>query len=125
MSNFALPVDGVIAINRQMTGSRHAILDLGKLENALAAPLAGFGGYYKHQTVLQRGAALLEGLARAHAFQDGNKRTAWTACNTYLSLWGSPLREVPPKIATDFVVDVVVYRHDNATISAWLVEQLA
>ncbi len=78
-----------------------------------------------YPTILQRGAALLSGLAAAHAFVDANKRTAWLSCNVYLNAYESRLQEVPENKAADFVEAVVVCHYQVDFIAAWLADHLA
>lgn len=78
-----------------------------------------------YPTVLQRGAALLRGLAAAHAFVDANKRTAWISCNVYLNYFRSPLQKISDDEATEFVVSVVVDHIAVDEIAAWLAQRLS
>ncbi|WP_084485482.1 type II toxin-antitoxin system death-on-curing family toxin [Nocardia beijingensis] len=125
MTPFALPVDGVIATNRRLTGTSYNVIDRGKLESALARPLATGFGQPLYPTALQRGAALLGGLAAAHAFIDANKRTAWLSCNIYLNAFNSRLQEIPENEAADFVEALVVCHFGVDDIAAWLAVHLA
>jgi death on curing protein len=42
--------------------------------------------YSEHPTLTKMAAAYAFGLAKNHAFADGNKRTAWIVCATFLPL---------------------------------------
>ena len=55
---------------RQSSG-RSGILDLGRIEAAIARPYDGY-----HRYIHQKAAALLDAVAANHGFADGNKRTA-------------------------------------------------
>lgn len=109
MSNkYCLNPDEVIRVNaselRCPVGGN--LLDRGKLESALATPMAAFGGVIFYPTPIERASVLLHGLCKAHAFTDGNKRTAWLATVTYLDLTGFKLQQVDPAEVTEFVVSV-------------------
>ncbi|MGH6795066.1 MAG: type II toxin-antitoxin system death-on-curing family toxin [Methylocella sp.] len=80
-----LSVEAVIEHNRlelAQTGERHLIRDLGLLENALARPRNFFG--YGEEDIVVLAVALLAGIARAHAFEQGNKRTAFAAMRLFI-----------------------------------------
>ncbi|MGW0248347.1 Fic family protein [Nocardia goodfellowii] len=125
MNPFALPIDGVIATNRRLRDTVHVVLDRGKLEAALARPMASWDGQLLFPTVVQRAAALLDALAMAHAFLDGNKRTAWLSCNIYLNAFESRLCQIPADEAADFVEAMVIHHFDNDVIAVWLTDRLA
>lgn len=82
------------------------VLDRGKLEGALAAPLQTFECNYLYPSPIERAAALLAGVCKAHAFIDGNKRTAWLSTVSYLDETEFTLKQVNPFVAADFVVEV-------------------
>jgi len=69
-------------------GGPSGVRDRGLFESALARPrqLAAYGGGDVDAPVLA--AAYAYGLARNHAFVDGNKRTAYVVCRTFLVLNG-------------------------------------
>ena len=52
-------------------GGRPGILDLGRIEAAVARPYSGY-----HRSLASKAAALFEAIATNHGFVDGNKRTA-------------------------------------------------
>ena len=80
-----LPIEVVIEHNRlevEETGERHLLRDVGLLESALARPrnFHGFG----QDDIVTLAVAPLNGVARAHAFAQGNKRTAFAAMRLFL-----------------------------------------
>jgi death-on-curing protein len=125
VTEFAIPIDEVIDVNRKLTGEHHSLLDRGKLEGALARPLHTWGGQLLFQTVMERGAALLHGIACAHAFRDGNKRTAWLTCNLYLNTFRSPLGHLEPLEVADYVEAMVKDRYEVEYVAVWLADRLA
>ncbi len=84
-----LPVEVVIEHNRlelAETGESHFVRDLALLESALARPRNFFG--YGEEDVIVLAAALMAGIAQAHAFEQGNKRTAFAAMRLFLGANG-------------------------------------
>jgi len=63
-------------------GGSDGIRDLGALQSALARPVNL--AEYEVPDAAQLAAAYLCGIAKAHAFIDGNKRTAWVIAKLFL-----------------------------------------
>lgn len=65
----------------------------------------------------RRAAALLNRIADAHVYEDGNKRTAWTVAETYLNEAG---HEAVP--ADEHAARVLLNRgrFDEAELATWL-----
>lgn len=68
--------------------------DEGALCSAIAAPFQSVFGAPRYESVYDRAAALMAHIAKAHAFRDGNKRTALKLSLVYLTMRG--IRVVPP-----------------------------
>jgi death on curing protein len=68
-------------------GGSAGIRDQGLLESALMRPQNVFL-YSPGATLYDLAASYAIGLAKNHAFVDGNKRTAWLACALFLELNG-------------------------------------
>ena len=82
-----LSVDLVLAIHEEQLrqfGGPPGLRDEGLLESALARPLNKYG--YGIDDLAALAAAYGFGLARNHAFVDGNKRIAFLAMITFLGL---------------------------------------
>ena len=82
----------VVEINRAavaMTGERHFLRDLGLLDSALARPRNAFA--YGEEGIVALAVRLLAGLAQAHAFEQGNKRTSFVAMTQFLMVNGYDL----------------------------------
>lgn len=120
---FCVPVEAAILINRSLPNTVHAVTNRGQLESALARPMHAFGSQMVYPTLMERAAALLHGVATAHAFFDGNKRTAWLCTSTYLEREGSALQSIPDAEVADFVVDVVLGNIVHADVSLWLLDR--
>jgi death-on-curing protein len=87
-----LPIEVVIEHNRlevEETGERHFVRDLGLLESAMARPRNAFA--YGEDDIVVLAVTLMAGIARAHPFEQGNKRTAVEALWHFLRLNGYDL----------------------------------
>ncbi|KQW31348.1 hypothetical protein ASE36_03565 [Rhizobium sp. Root274] len=94
-----IETDQVVALNRSiLTGSteRHLLRDRGSLESAVARP-RNFFAYTGDASVAMLVAELIYGLGRAHAFEQGNKRTAWAAGRMLAHLNGFVIAVAPDK----------------------------
>ncbi len=63
-----------------------ALIDRGKLEAAILAPIGTFGGADLYPTIAEKVAQLGYGVCQAHAYQDGNKRLAWLCMCTAMQI---------------------------------------
>ncbi|MCX5111660.1 type II toxin-antitoxin system death-on-curing family toxin [Streptomyces sp. NBC_00378] len=68
------------------------VRDAGLLESAAHRPSAAMFGEEAYPDLIDKAAALLQSLAINHPFFDGNKRTAWLSCVTFLAMNGVDLR---------------------------------
>jgi death-on-curing protein len=75
-----LPIAAVIDYNRleaEASGEPHFLRDRGLLESALARPRNFFN--FGEEDIVVLAGVLMIGIARAHAFEQANKRTAFEA----------------------------------------------
>lgn len=119
---FCLPPEAVIETNRSFEKDRHVLLDRGKLEAALARPAAEYGGVAAFPTMHGRAAALLHGLATAHAFGNANKRTAWISCNIFLGAFGVQIRQMSKYEAGGFVEAMILRYYTVEEATMWLLD---
>lgn len=117
-----LDIEAVIQFNQRYNGE-YCLLDRGKLEAALARPLQVVFGKVLYPTPVERAAALMEGVASAHAFVDANKRTALWASMTYLGIQGLNV-EAGQKELAQLVIDLVEHRQDCTSAALWINEHL-
>ncbi|MGW0940328.1 type II toxin-antitoxin system death-on-curing family toxin [Streptomyces sp. NPDC002666] len=68
------------------------VRDAGLLESATHRPSAAMFGEEAYPDVVDKAAALLQSLAINHPLFDGNRRTAWLSCMTFLAMNGVDLR---------------------------------
>jgi len=81
-----LPLEQVLEINREavtITGETYLLRDQGLLESALAKPLNHYH-YNGVDDIVVLAVVLLMGIAQNHCFEQGNKRTAFTAAVVFL-----------------------------------------
>ena len=86
-----ISVELAMAIHRRQLaehGGADGVRDPGLLESALGRPRHLFGYTDPTPDIPQLAAAYAYGIAKNHAFIDGNKRTAAVVCETFLDLNG-------------------------------------
>jgi death on curing protein len=84
-----LSIEAVVEINRAVvaiTGEPHLLRDRGLLEGALARPRNFFG--FGEEDIAVLAVSLMAGIARAHAFAQGSKRTCFVAMVQFLKVNG-------------------------------------
>ena len=89
-----ISIDLALAIHkRQLSehGGADGVRDQGLLESALGRPRNSFAYTDPTLTIPELAASYAFGIARNHAFLDGNKRTAAVVCETFLNLNGFEL----------------------------------
>ena len=98
-------------------GGLPGLRDEGLLESALARPLnlAAYG----EPDVAELAASYGVGLAKNHAFVDGNKRVAFLAVGLFLGLNGQRLVATQAE-ATLAMLDVAAGTLDEASFAQWL-----
>ncbi|MFE3471759.1 type II toxin-antitoxin system death-on-curing family toxin [Streptomyces sp. B27] len=92
------------------------VRDAGLLESAAHRPSAAMFGEEAYPDLIDKAAALLQSLAvNHHPLFDGNKRTAWLSCVTFLAMNGVDLR---PDIdaAERLVIDVATGETDEIKV---------
>ncbi|KPQ18062.1 MAG: toxin-antitoxin system doc family antidote component [Rhodobacteraceae bacterium HLUCCO18] len=118
-----VPLRAVLTFHdRQITrhGGAPGLRDIGLLEAACARPAnrAAYGETDLH--VL--GAAYAFGISKAHAFIDGNKRTAFVTTLTFLRLNGLQMRPDPLE-GVRMMEDLAAGDVEEATFADWLTGQ--
>jgi death on curing protein len=106
-----LPIETVINYNRleaEATGEPHFLRDRGLLESALARPRNFFG--FGEEDVVVLAVVLMAGIARAHAFEQANKRTAFEAMWHFLRQNGYDLAIDDTARWADEVIALVEHR---------------
>jgi death-on-curing protein len=126
---YYLSLADVLALHEMVmarTGDTPAPLrDEGLLESAVMRPR--MASHYEQADVLRQCALLTIGISQAQAFLDGNKRTAFAACDVFLRLNGLAFEGDPLAMARQ--LEGVAERSgqlEEATrqFEAWLREQI-
>ena len=81
---------GIHAVLLRKYGGAEGIRDMGALESAVFRPQSGY-----YADLVQEACALLESLLINHPFVDGNKRTAFAACDIFLRIKGARINATP------------------------------
>ncbi len=116
--NFAyLTAQQVIEINEAVTESRGLLRDLNGLEGAIVRPRTV--AYYEQADLATQTSVLIEGIAMAHPFIDGNKRTAMVAGIDFLLVNGYTLKaqtanDIGPRI------ERLVVERNTTEFTSWL-----
>ncbi|MFF7437199.1 type II toxin-antitoxin system death-on-curing family toxin [Streptomyces sp. NPDC008122] len=93
MSCVYLSAEDVLVVAEHAVDDQDVVVrDAGLLESAVHRPSAAMFGEEAYPDLLGKAAALLQSLAVNHPFLDGNKRTAWLSCVTFLAMNGVQLR---------------------------------
>jgi death-on-curing protein len=93
-----VPVEAVIAFNRETvdaSGEPHELRDAKALQGAVAHPW-NVWVYFMDRDIAVLAARLYTSLANAHAFAEGNKRTAFRAAVTFIEANGYVF-DMPPQ----------------------------
>ena len=101
-------------------GGAPGVRDIGLLEGALDRP-KNLVAYKPAATVEQLAALYGVGVAKAHAFVDGNKRIAFAIMVSFLRAHGRSL-DVSEAEATDTMMDVAASSIDEHKLEQWLLE---
>ena len=106
-----ITADELIAINTRQVPNAF-VRDRGLIEGAAAAPINAFA-YAGIRDLLVLAVRLLHAVAMAHAFEDGNKRTAFFGAAAFLELNGGVLAVADTEETAEWVVAMVERRIDQ------------
>ncbi|MFE6780038.1 type II toxin-antitoxin system death-on-curing family toxin [Streptomyces sp. NPDC057702] len=118
MTYVYLTAEDVLAIAEIACAEMEIVVrDAGLLESAVHRPAAAMFGQEAYPDLVDKAAALLQSLAINHPLFDGNKRTAWISCVSFLAMNGVQLR---PDIdaAERLVIDVATGAVDEIKVIA-------
>lgn len=99
-------------------GGQLGLRDPGLLESALARPRHVWS-YDTHADLAKLAAEYGFGLAKNHAFLDGNKRVAFVATNVFLILNGFEIEAAEPAVV-DTMLRVADGRMSREKFAAWI-----
>jgi death on curing protein len=114
-------VEALHAAQVREHGGQLGLRDDGRLESALSRPLHVWS--YDDADIVTLAAEYGFGLAKNHAFLDGNKRIAFVATNVFLLLNGFEI-EAPETEAVDIMVGVADGSVDRAEFAIWIRSRL-
>ena len=100
-------------------GGSHGVRDEGMLESALARPRNRFAYEGDSIDIAALAASYGFGLAKNHAYIDGNKRIAFIAMFAFLRLNGWRIRAPEPEVVT-LMIAVADGSVDENALAAWL-----
>jgi death-on-curing protein len=100
-------------------GGAPGVRDFGLLEGALDRP-KNLWGYKPAATLEELGALYGVGVAKAHAFVDGNKRIAFAVMLAFLKAHGQML-DATEADATETMLQVASSSINDVGLAAWLV----
>jgi death on curing protein len=117
-----LQAEDILAIHDETIEKEGGLLgvrDMGLLFSVAERPKMAMMGQEFFPDVFSKAAAILEGIATYHVFSDGNKRTAFLSCATFLGLNGQDL-VVSQKAGLQFMLAVAQKRKSLPEIAQWL-----
>jgi death-on-curing protein len=117
-----ISVELAVAIHRRQLaehGGADGVRDLGLLESALGRPRHLFAYTDPTPDVPSLAASYAFGVARNHAFIDGNKRTAYVVCRTFLLLNGFDMSASKEDRYRTFL-DLAAGAISEEELAAWL-----
>ena len=97
------------------------IRDQGLLEGAVMRPQ--MAAHYEEADLVEQAALLIEAVARAHAFIDGNKRTALAVGVAFLHINGMYIECAPTEFGQQ-ILGVVERTHTLVAFTAWMRERM-
>ncbi|MGH2587770.1 MAG: type II toxin-antitoxin system death-on-curing family toxin [Dehalococcoidia bacterium] len=113
MATRYLSMMDVLALHAEMMEGmgehRSPLRDEGLLESAVFRPQ--MAGFYEEADIIRQAALLAAGLSQNQPFVDGNKRTAYIACVTFLRINGQPFTGEPIDLARE--IEAIAMRGDS------------
>ena len=97
-------------------GGFPGILNQGRLESAVYAPQATFGGEFLHNDLFAMAAAYLTYLVSGHAFANGNKRIGLSSALRFLYVNGVIVRSDDAALV-ELVLDVIAHGRDGEAVA--------
>lgn len=111
--------------NRQLAehGGLEGVRDPGMLSSALARPKNAFAYSQPQPDLSSLAAAYAFGIAKNHPFVDGNKRTAYVVCRTFLKLNGHDIEATEIEKYQTFLA-VAEATIDESELTQWIRSKL-
>lgn len=100
------------------------VTDLGLADSAVSRPNASFDGQEFYATIAEKAATLLFGIARNHAFIDGNKRVAVLATLQFLNCNGYDIDLRPAEESYKTIAGVAAGTITLEDLTTWMTERI-
>jgi len=113
-----LTTDQVAAIHDLQSGQ--PLRDRAVLAGAVNRALTGWGDDLLYPDAEAQAAVLLVSLCQAQAFVDGNKRTAWVACDVSLAINGLRIVDVSDEAVVDLMLAISTKALDESAAADWI-----
>lgn len=117
-------VEDIVRFHEELQSSstmKAGIHDYALLESAVNSPFQTFSGIDLYPTVYDKATQLCYGLAKNHAFTDGNKRTAFHSMQVYLAL-ESIFLIYDDQEAESLIIGVADGSISTDTLKQWLID---
>lgn len=123
-----IALNDVIAINRRLlqdTAEHHVVRNVAALESALHRPRFQ-AEYLQISSVSWLASAHIQATGKAHAFEQGNKRTAWLAGRYFIAINGYSLNltAADQEVLKLLIEDLIVTEEDPAELARELEHRL-
>jgi len=122
----ALNIADIIETNRRLTessGGRHGVMNPGSLEHMLEEVQGFMFGQPLYPTTMQKAAFLCMRIARGHFFFDGNKRTSFCVCLSFLE-WNGLFPSIDEEEVKSNMVAIAEGGMALEDVESWLVKML-
>lgn len=106
-----ITVDDLAAINRRSV-EKPFLRDRGLIEGAAAAPV-NLSAYEDETSLVRLAVRLIHAVAMAHAFEDGNKRTAFVGAKVFLDLNGAVMAVPDEILVGDWITELIERKIDQ------------
>jgi death-on-curing protein len=122
-----IAIEDVIAINRRLllgTSETHFLRDRYALEGALHRPR--FQAEYRQiSSVSWLASCIIQSIGKAHAFEQGNKRTAWLSGRYFIAINGYRLLlDAEQQERLKYVIEALIIGNDDPSLLADRLEPL-
>lgn len=103
--------DELVSINRRSV-EQSFLRDRGLIEGAAAAPI-NLNAYEGETGLMRLTVRLIHAVASAHAFEDGNKRTAFVGAKVFLDLNGAILAAPDEALVGEWINELIERKIDQ------------
>ena len=119
-------IEDVIEVHQMVIaehGGASGIKDFSLLDSAINRPFSTFDGQDLYPTVVSKSAALIQSIVQNHPFNDGNKRTGYVVCRSFLKNFGFDISASEDE-KYDFVISISKGAMQFEEINDWITKHL-